>query len=801
MTDVRDKQVAELARTRILAQKDEIEHSLRQIAAGNPLGAEVAEDRSISRIAVKSGMSLRDSEAIAGVIASNAAKIDETGAEGADGPEALQGPTIDFVGVDFLLRGRHAANAVGRVVFSNGRAQGTGFLVAPGLFITNNHVIRTPEDAGGMKVQFDYEADEAGNVLPVTAFAFDARACFVSDPVERLDFTLIALGPRLDGNKDLGAFGYIPLSDAGDKHMLGELANIIQHPKGALKQLVVRENNLVSRDETNQVLHYLADTEKGSSGSPVCNNEWEPIAIHHWGGPSLEITGADGKRLRNDINEGVRISAVVKSLRARVASLQAPHRQAVSDALALWDSRTVRGPVAPESATTPVGTGAPHRNEGAGGIGADGSVTWVFPIEISVRAPLVAGARPAVSPAVAVAEQGKAVPPAPGGKEKADQDFSTRGGYEPGFIPGFVVPMPDTRKLPYQLARNRQAEQGDDPHELRYHHFSIVMNASRRLAAFTACNIDGKRVVSINRRTKEIDTDPTPGSMDLESLGAESSDDFLPDERIDASEQMAVEFYEEQDVPGFPKPPFPGKSASADEKKVYARAMANRTGRMLQKGHIIMRSDPSWGTPEEALAAEQDTFFYTNAAPQIGFFNQGSPENRPGMKGKLRWRTVETYVLRNALTMRQRVCVFAGPVFDDAYDLDYRMGSKLPMRFWKIAVWAEEGILRSVALLADQKPAIERLTKGVPEGMGRAEAFGDVEELARVSEFLTTVAEIERRTHLDFGAAVRQADIRGTEGNDVPAIDATSDTLRPRSPGRPPASRSVAKTRRTPPLG
>ena len=89
------------------------------------------------------------------------------------------------------------------------------------------------------------------------------------------------------------------------------------------------------------------------------------------------------------------------------------------------------------------------------------------------------------------------------------------------------------------------------------------------------------------------------------------------------------------------------------------------------------------------MAAEADTFFYTNAAPQLGFFNQGSPVNRPGAKGKLRWRAVESYVLRNAFTMRQRICVFAGPVFDEDYDVEYRDGAKVPMRFWKLVVWAE----------------------------------------------------------------------------------------------------------------
>jgi endonuclease G len=763
-----------LARSRIAAQKGDIEHSIRQIAAGNPLGAERTTQRSVDRIAAKAGIPARDATAVAASIARTADAIDRRGgAEG--GPEALQGPTIDFVGVEFLARGRIAANAVGRVVLRNGRAQGTGFLVGAGLFITNNHVIASPAEAAGMLVEFDYESADDGGARPVTTFALDPRRCFVFDPVDRLDFTLIALNERVSGRKQLVDFGYMPLSDAPDKHMLGEIANIIQHPQGRMKQVVVRENSLVSRDETHQVLHYIADTEPGSSGSPVCNNEWEPIALHHWGGPALELTGADGRPLPRDINEGIRISAIVGALRRGRPRSAGDGAATVREVLSLWDSRPRRGPVAPEGGGTAV--------EAAGGFGSprlgpDGAVTWTFPIEISVRAPFAGaprGERPS-APAAGL-ETSSAAPRAAERRRASATDFEDRGGYEPGFIPGFVVPLPGTDRVPYRLAENSEAADGDDPHELRYHHFSIKLNAERRLAAFTACNIDGRRAVAVNRRDKTTNISPTLSDLGVESLGAEASDDFSPDPRVPDAEQMAREFYEDQVVPGFDKPVFPGSDATKEERSAYQRAMNERTARMFQKGHLIMRGDPAWGTAEEALAAEADTFFYTNAAPQLGYFNQGSPEDRPGAKGKLRWRAVETYVLRNAVTTRQRICVFAGPVFDEN-DIDYRFGSKLPLRFWKVVVWAEGGTLRSIALLADQGPVLKKLTQGVPE---RAEAFDDEEELARVSEFLTTVEEIEGLTHLDFGAEVRGGDVRRGRRRGAPAVDAGPDVLIPRS--------------------
>jgi endonuclease G len=306
------------------------------------------------------------------------------------------------------------------------------------------------------------------------------------------------------------------------------------------------------------------------------------------------------------------------------------------------------------------------------------------------------------------------------------------------------------------------------------------MNADRRLACLTAVNINGAEIKAVIREDKTVIDDPTLGELGVESIGAEGaegSDDFRPDRRILPEEQMNKPFYEAQKVPGFPVATSP-----------------DRIARMFQKGHIVLRGDPAWGTEKQALAAERDTFFYTNAAPQVGFFNQGSELDRPGQKGKLRWRAVETYVLRNAVTMGSRVSVFAGPVFKDT-DPPYRFDSKVPMRFWKIAVWSDGDKLRSIALLADQRPVL----KVMPEAIG-AEAFGDEEELARVSEFLSTVKEIENLTKLKFGKLVRNGDIRSGMERAAPAMSLDPRALNP-SPlkkrvGKPAATRGKRARRR-----
>ena len=137
--------------------------------------------------------------------------------------------------------------------------------------------------------------------------------------------------------------------------------------------------------------------------------------------------------------------------------------------------------------------------------------------------------------------------------------------------------------------------------------------------------------------------------------------------------------------------------------------------------------------------------------------------------GQLHWRALEDYVLNNAVADKLRVTVFTGPIFDDRYDIPWdrgvptTRGFKTPREFWKIIVRVENGQLRATALCADQTPLIDY----VPEA-----AMTDA-ELRRVSfekvrRYHVSIDEIEARTAIDFGSALRAAD---THAGDEAATD------------------------------
>ena len=60
--------------------------------------------------------------------------------------ERVIGKSNDLLSIEFFEQGLDAAQAVGRVV-PVGEANGTGFLVAPSLLLTNEHVLRSLDEA------------------------------------------------------------------------------------------------------------------------------------------------------------------------------------------------------------------------------------------------------------------------------------------------------------------------------------------------------------------------------------------------------------------------------------------------------------------------------------------------------------------------------------------------------------------------------------------------------------------------------------------------------------------------------
>ncbi len=624
--------------------------------------------------------------------------------EAPKGGEALQGDTIDLQGVSFLTEGAVVRRAVAYVEVSvPGRSEaGTGFLVSPNLFLTNQHVIPDLDAAHGAQIVFDRELDEYGRPRPTTSFLLDPDRFVLLSREEELDYALIAVGARLSGDADLGELGYCVLSNRPDKHVIGMNVNIIQHPGGWPKMIAVRNNILDYR--TDRTLLYETDTDHGSSGSPVFNDLWELIALHHYGAPFLERTDDQGHPIPATVNEGVRISAIYDDLSAKLPTLPAERRALLQTALDYDRTPVVTGggrTLSPPRPSNTARESLPLSRRGAAMTNPNTTgqeLRIVVPLEITVR---IGGAVGAAAPTIS-ASGGEAAAPktlARGAEKlKIDQDYGNRDGFDPGFIPGFHIPLPEPNSdLAKQLAPLRAGEPNAAQGELKYEHFSVKLNKAKRIALFTATNIDGKTYLTVDRNSGLV-------------TGGPEGETWFLDPRVSAGFFLDQSFY-------------------------------SAWSTYFDRGHLTRRSDPTWGTDEQAERANADTFHFTNCSPQHFRFNQSAKF----------WQGAERYVLEKGVLAEDtpaRLIVIQGPIFSDAIDR-WADDVQIPSSFFKVIVWKGKTGLKSVGLVVDQLALLDekRASLGKPK-----------DEPVDVKQWRVAIETIEKRSGLDFGDDVRAVD-------------------------------------------
>jgi endonuclease G len=302
------------------------------------------------------------------------------------------------------------------------------------------------------------------------------------------------------------------------------------------------------------------------------------------------------------------------------------------------------------------------------------SPTWTIPIHITVS---IGSPQPAVPPAVPTPAEALAAEEA----VVVDQDYSTRPGYDSEFLEGVAVPLPEltTKAMEADTAQVRpDVRTHKDPYELAYYHYSVYMNKKRRTAWFSAANVDG---------------DNRP------NIGVRSGDRWYRDPRILKAEQLGQEAFESG----------------------------------IDRGHLTRREDTAWGEDvDSALAANNDTFHFTNCSLQASHFN----------RGKDRWQGLEQYLLeKHAKKDKRRITVITGPLFaanDPLYQnnkMDYAV--RCPLQFWKVCVLVrEDGSPSATAFILNQDEI-----KDLP----------GFEETFDVSATQIKISDLEKRTKLSFG--------------------------------------------------
>jgi len=233
-------------------------------------------------------------------------------------PERVIGKR-NFLPASFLASGAERARAVCKIQTdgtdysgSPGSWAGTGFLVSPNLLLTNHHVLNSIETARAAVCMFNYETSASGETDEETqTFRLQPDELFVTSPLQGgLDYTFVWIESAAAERQ-----GYVRMRRSAFTIHPGDQANVIQHPDGRKKEIAIHDNEALQ--DTGLLLHFATDTEGGSSGSPVFNNRWDLIALHHASTANdSNLTLPDGTK-PDFLNEGIKLSAIAADLEVR----------------------------------------------------------------------------------------------------------------------------------------------------------------------------------------------------------------------------------------------------------------------------------------------------------------------------------------------------------------------------------------------------------------------------------------------------------------------------------------------------
>ncbi|CAA6803727.1 MAG: Serine protease [uncultured Aureispira sp.] len=189
-------------------------------------------------------------------------------------------PIICYNGTTMYDKGR----AVCRLLI-NGSGLCTGWLLGcEGELMTNNHCIGSASDAANTDFMFNYQYTNCNGSGNSTTNTVASTSTFIKTNAT-LDYTLVKLPVN-----PTSTYGYLSLSSVAP--VVNDRIYIVGHPGGRRKEITVTTdqggdangNAIVNQVNTNGIRYY-ADTEGGSSGSPVLDyNSNLVVAIHNTGG-------------------------------------------------------------------------------------------------------------------------------------------------------------------------------------------------------------------------------------------------------------------------------------------------------------------------------------------------------------------------------------------------------------------------------------------------------------------------------------------------------------------------------------
>lgn len=539
---------------------------------------------------------------------------------------------------------------------------GTGFVVGPNLLMTNRHVARLFTDGlgtrltyhtGGSAIDFKREdgtpISDTSALLQVTGVVmihpyWDMALLKVAGlPTSAQPLKLSVTAPESLVGKDIVVVGY-PARDF--RNDLDVQDRVFQRKYGVKRMQPGKaqpRETIQSFENNVDAMTHDSSTLGGNSGSAMIDVETGTIVGLHFAGEYLKA------------NYGVPTYELARDQRVVDAGLSFQGNVPFTTD---WGSSWIRADGGTEKPSTPEPP-EEDRKRPATGVA---SISFNVPVHLTltVGAPVMAGAAAGAVPSAPLPSAAPAVDAAVEKVPVIYPDLDSREGYQSDFLDlasGQAVQMPQLTAAGKAIA----AKLEDGSPILNYHKFSLVIHKKRRLALFTASNVDW-------RSSSRMINGKKPSRKQLDGFTGNEREDWVTDPRIPFDHQLPDYFY-------------------------------TKDGGAFDKGHIVRRDDVAWGDSlEDMQKGNGDTFHTTNCSPQTAGFNRPAENN---------WGALEQMVQDETKT--ERVCVFAGPVFDDADQYFHGLvksgvpvSIQIPSKFWKVIVANNDGKPAAFGFVLDQ---------------------------------------------------------------------------------------------------
>lgn len=571
---------------------------------------------------------------------------------------------------------------------------GTGFVVGKGLVMTNRHVARLFTEGVGTK-RLAYSPGAAAftpkREAPSASDSpsFEVRRVVMVHPywdmalleVPDLDAPALALATDTPSTM-VAVVGYPAFDPRNNVDVQKQVFDGVFDVKRVAPGYATGRREVQSFENRVRALTHDASTLGGNSGSAVLDVNTGAVLALHFAGRYLESNYA--------------VPMAELALDARVIDAGVAFGAAPSEP-SPWDDRWIEVDGEESSASSKV-VSTPHtistRDDHTGEDSmAHNQFNFSGPVTIHVHGAGTSG--PGEAPRVDAGGDDEAANK-PRVKMQFDEDYDARPGYDPGFL-GVDIDLP---KVSEDRAEEMLTGLDGETLVLPYYHYSLAMNAERRLCMWTAANIDYSRA----------------GRKHSMSRAEFGEDAWRYDPRVPEEYQISDrEFY--------------------------------KPARKVDRGHIVRREDSAWGaTKKETIYGNSDTFHWTNCTPQHERFNQS------GKQGV--WGLLENSIQNAAKGASEKMIVFAGPVL--AKRDPRALGIKYPVKFWKVIVADTDEGLMTYAFVQDQSGVVKEYGLGIEESLD----LGFEESQVTVSEIesLTGVVFadiVKQKDVLGAGESVR----------------------------------------------